>query len=212
MFLAFAVAAAACSGSEAIEPSVSGTSPPTISAAPATTETVAETTTTIAVTTTVAPTTTIDEVAWLAGAEAAYLKAWETYHAAIADPGDPDLRKAVADIYTNSGREDVLEILDSYAAANYIARPSPDIPAETRILQGALQVPDEDNVVDLVACEINSELYFEEGSAPGGGDALVSDEVFVGALLVRMRFDGANWKLESGRSDITGLAVESCTL
>jgi len=195
-----AFVAGACSGSD--EASSTDPPDPTVTSAPSTTD-VDSTTTTVVVTTTnvettIAPTTTVDDEARLRAAEEAYIAAWEAYHAAILDPSDPELRAEVERTNTGSNLEAALMAIDGFVEANYVARPHPELLAEVSILSEAMPVPDEPDLVDLIACEINSEAYFEVGSAPDGGDALVRDEVVVLRLLVRLRLVDGEWKTDSG--------------
>jgi len=84
------------------------------------------------------------------------------------------------------------------------------VEAEVSLLTPVMFVPGETNLVDLIACEINSEWYFEVGSRPDGGDALVRDEVIAVRILVRIRWDGEDWKSESGEIVASGIEVEQC--
>jgi hypothetical protein len=192
-----ALAVAACSGSDD-----AATTSPTATSAPATT--VAEPTTTPnSVTTTVvettsAPPTTVDDEARLRAAEQAYIAAWEAYHAAILDPSDPDLRAEVERTYMGGNLEIAVTALDGFVEADYVARANPDVPASVVIVKSALFVPGETDRAELIACEVNSEAYFEAGSAPDGGDALVRDEAVVLQLLVRIKLTDGVWKSESG--------------
>ena len=199
MLVLAALAVASCSGSDE-----AATTEPTATSAPATT--VAEpTTTTDAVTTTVvettaAPPTTVDDEARLRAAEQAYIAAWEAYHAAILDPSDPELRAEVERTFTGPNLEGSFAALDDYVAAGFVARRNPDMSAEVSILTSARPVPDEVDLVDLIACEVNSEAYYEIGSRPDGGDALVRDEIAALRLLVRIRLVDGLWKSESGET------------
>jgi hypothetical protein len=194
-----ALAVAACSGSdEAATTDPTTTSVPATTAAEPTTSTDAATTTVVETTTTTAPTTTVDDEARLRAAEQAYIAAWEAYHAAILDPSDPELRAEVERTNTGLNLEAAISTLDGFVEENYVARAHLDQPAEVSVLTAAMPVPGELNLVDLIACEVNSESYFEVGSAPDGGDALVRDEVVVLRLLVRIRFVDGKWKTESG--------------
>jgi len=196
VFASFAVAA--CSGSD----ESASTDPPvteqTTTAAEAVTTTEVATTSTVE--TTVAPTTTVDEEARLRAAEQAYIESWEAYHAAILDPSNPDLRAEVERTFTGPNLSASIEALDDYVDAAFVARPNPDVQAEVLVLTPALPVPGEDDLIDLIACEVNSEAYFEVGSRPDGGDSLIRDEVVVLRLLVRIRLVDGLWKSESGET------------
>jgi hypothetical protein len=197
MLVLAALAVAACSGSnEAATTDPTTTSVPATTAAEPTTTTDAVTTTVVE--TTAAPPTTVDDESRLRAAEQAYIESWEAYHAAILDPSDPELRAEVERTNTGLNLEAAISTLDGFVEENYVARAHLDQPAEVSVLTAAMPVPGELNLVDLIACEVNSESYFEVGSAPDGGDALARDEVVVLRLLVRIRFVDGKWKTESG--------------
>lgn len=209
MIVLAALAAGACSGSDE-----GGSTAPTVTSARTTTAaeptTTTDAVTTTSVETTAAPSTTVDDEARLRAAEEAYIASWEAYHAAILDPSDPELRAEVTRLFTGPNLELAVSALDDFKEAGYVARVNPDVPAEVSLLTSALFVPDETNLVDLIACEINSEWYFEVGSRPDGGDALVRDEVIAVRLLVRIRWDDGEWKSESGEIVDSGMEVDQC--
>jgi hypothetical protein len=197
MLVLAALAVAACSGSdEAATTEPTTTSVPATTAAEPTTSTDAATTTVVE--TTAAPPTTVDDEARLRAAEQAYIESWEAYHAAILDPSDPDLRAEVERTYMGGNLEVAVTALDGFVEADYVARANPDVPASVVIVESALFVPGETDRAELISCEINSEAYFEVGSAPDGGDALVRDEAVVLQLLVRIKLTDGVWKSESG--------------
>lgn len=204
-----ALVAGACSGSD----EAATTDPPTTSAPSSTavdpTTTAAEVATTV-VETTDAPTTTTDDEARLRAAEQAYIASWEAYHAAILDPSDPDLRAEVERTYTGGNLEVAIAALDEFVDANYVARVNPTVAAEVLLLTPAMFVPGETDLVDLIACEVNSEWYFEIGTRPDGGDALVRDEVVALRILVRIRWEDGEWKSESGEIVASGIGVDQC--
>ena len=200
-----ALGAGACSGSDD-----ASSTDPTATSAPSTTVPEPATTIDVATTTsaeaTVAPSTTVDDDARLRAAEQAYIESWEAYHAAILDPSDPELRAGVERTYTGGNLDGVLETLDGYVAAGYVARVHPDVLARTVVLSAPMPIPGEPDRVDMIVCEVNSELYFEVGSAPDGGDALVRDEVVTVRILARLKFENGEWRSESGKrlSRVTG--------
>lgn len=191
------LALAACSSSD----ESADTSQPLVLPSPATTSTTVAATTSTTSTipeTTVPPTTAADDPARLEAAGDAYIASWEAYHAAILDPTNPDLRAEIERTSTAETLELKISTVDSYAAANYVARLNPDVPAEVSLLTSVKLIPDETDFVDVVACEVNSEAFYEIGAAPDGSDALVRDEIVVLRVLVRMRLKEGQWKVESG--------------
>jgi hypothetical protein len=177
------------------------TSDATTTAATAVTSppTTAVVTTTTTTTTTEAPTTTVDDEAQFAAAEQAYFEAFDAYFAAARDPSNPDLRLEIERLYTGPSLEFTVSQLDAFVRENWVARPAEE-PSRTLILLSPLYLPDRTDVVELVACEIDSEIFVEVGGAPDGSDALVTDEVTVSRLLVRLRFDEDGWKVNSGET------------
>ncbi len=182
---------AACSSSG----SDSATSPSTT----ATTATTVAPTTESPAPSTDAPTTTIDTDAQLAAAEQAYLDAFDAYIAAARDPSNPDLRAAIERLYTGPNLEFTISQLDGFVEENWVARPGND-PSRTMILRTSRFVPDRTDFIELVSCEVNSEVFVEIGGAPDGSDALVTDEVTVGRLVVRLRQVDGLWKVDSGET------------
>jgi len=201
-----AFVAGSCSGSD----EVASTDPPdpTMTSAPSTTLAAPTTTTATTISeTTESPTTTVDDdEVRLRAAEQAYIASWEAYHAAILDPSDPELRAEVERLLTGPNLETANAALDEFVSANYVARPHPDRVSKALILETAQFVPGETDRVEMIVCEVNGESYFEVGSAPDGGDALVRDEVFVLEILVRMKWEDGQWRSESGerRSRLVG--------
>ena len=168
------VVLAACGGSDS-DSAATTTSPSTTTA----TVTTATTTTNAApVETTEAPSTTIDETEQLAAAEQAYLDAFDAYIAAARDPSNPDLRAEIERLYTGPNLEFTIDQLDGFVEQNWVARPGEE-PSRTIILLPPQFLPDRTDFVELVACEINTEVFVELGAAPDGSDALVTDEVTV---------------------------------
>jgi hypothetical protein len=161
--------------------------------------TAAETTTTVAAPVETAPSTTVGEAEQLAAAEQAYLDAFDAYIAAARDPSNPDLREEIERLYTGPNLEFTIDQLDGFVQQNWIARPGEE-PSRTEILAGPQFLSDRSDFIELVACEINTEVFVEIGAAPDGSDALVTDEVTVRRGLVRLRsIDGA-WKADSGET------------
>jgi hypothetical protein len=205
-----ALAVGACSGSdEAATTEATATSAPATTVAEPTTTTDAATTTVVE--TTAAPPTTVDDEARLRAAEQAYIESWEAYHAAILDPSDPELRAEVERTYMGGNLEVAVMALDGFVEADYVARVNPDVPAQVSLLNPAMFVPGETDLVDLIACEINSEWYYEVGARPDGGDALVRDEVVAVRLLVRIRWANGAWKSESGEVVASDAGDEECS-
>jgi len=191
---------AACSGSdESAETSQPMATPPPSTINTTIPATTTSTTTTIPETTN-SPTTAPDDPVRLKAAGDAYIASWEAYHAAILDPANPDLRAAYKRTAIGPVLESGVGALDNYASSNFVARSNPDVPARVSLMSDVLVVPGETDLVDVVVCEINSESYFEVGSAPGGGDALIQDEIIVLRLLVRLRLIDGQWKVESGET------------
>lgn len=188
---------AACSSSD----ESADTSQPLVLPSPATTSTTVAATTSTTSTipeTTVPPTTAADDPARLEAAGDAYIASWEAYHAAILDPTNPDLRAEIERTNTEPALDFVISALDSFVASNYVARPNLDVPAQVSLLSDVLLVPGESDLVDVIACEINSEAYYEIGAAPDGSDALVRDEIFVVHQVVRIRLVDGQWKTQDG--------------
>jgi len=186
------VVLAACGGSDS-DSAATTTSPSTTTA----TVTAATTTNAAPVETTEAPSTTIDEAEQLAAAEQAYLDAFDAYIAAARDPSDPDLRADIERLYTGPNLEFTIDQLDGFVEQNWIARPGEE-PSRTIILLPPQFLPDRTDFVELVACEIDSEVFVEPGAAPDGSDALVSDEVAVRRIVVRLRAGDDQWQSDSG--------------
>lgn len=162
--------------------------------------------------TTVSPTTTaLDDPERMRAAEEGYLAAWEAYHQAILDPSDPVLRAEVERTYTGPNLEAVTATLDRYVAEGLVAEVNPVVPARAEILQPGLPVPGQPAIVDIVVCEINSEPYFEVGSRPDGGRALIRDEVVALRILVRVENVNETWKLRSGENLSRQSGVEDCS-
>jgi hypothetical protein len=62
----------------------------------------------------------------------------------------------------------------------------------------------------LVACLVDSERFVEPGGAPDGTDALVTDEVTVRRVLVRLRLLDSQWKSDSGAMLAGFLTLDEC--
>ena len=157
-----------------------------------------------------APTTTIDTEAQLAAAEQAYLDAFDAYIAAARDPSDPALRAEIERLYTGPNLEFTISQLDSFVEKNWVARPAEE-PSRTIILLSPQFLPERTDFVELVACPINSERFVEVGGAPDGSDALVTDEITVRRLLVRLQFIDGQWKSDSGERLAELATPEECT-
>lgn len=188
---------AACSSSD----ESADTSQPLVLPSPATTSTTVAATTSTTSTipeTTVPPTTAADDPARLEAAGEAYIASWEAYHAAILDPTNPDLRAEIERTTTGVTLDKSISTLEGYAAASYVARPNPDVLAQVSLLTDVLLVPGETDLVDVVTCEINSEMYYQVGSAPDGGDSLIQDEVVVLRQLIRIALVDGEWKTRGG--------------
>ena len=193
---------AACDGS-----SSDGDTSTTTSAKPAPTS-VATTTEPPALSTD-APTTTIDSEAQLAAAEQAYLDAFDAYIAAARDPSNPALRAEIERLYTGPNLEFTISQLDGFVRQNLRALPA-DERSRAMILQTARFVPDRADFIELVSCEVNSEIFVELGGAPDGSDALVTDEVTVGRLVVRLQQVDGLWKSDSGETIAELASPEEC--
>ncbi len=188
------VVLAACGGSSS-DSDATTTSPSTTTA----TVTTATTTNAAPVETTEAPSTTIDEAEQLAAAERAYLDAFDAYIAAARDPSNPDLRAEIERLYTGPNLEFTIDQLDGFVEQNWVARPGEE-PSRTIILLPPQFLPDRTDFVELVACEINTEVFVEPGAAPDGSDALVTDEVTVRRGLIRLRAIDGDWRTDSGET------------
>lgn len=195
---------AACGGSGG---DASTTASPTTTTA---TTTTASTSTAPPVDTTEAPSTTVDTEAQLAAAEQAYLDAFDAYIAAARDPANPDLRAEIERLYTGPSLEFTLSQLDSFVDNNWVARPG-DEPSRTELLLSPQFLPERADVVELVACEINTERFVEVGGAPDGSDSLVNDEVVVRRELVRLELIDKQWRSRSGETLAELVSPEDCT-
>ena len=197
---AVTIAAASCLLLAACGDSDSDSDATTTTADPSTTTAVTTATTTAApVETTEAPSTTVDDEEALAAAEHAYLDAFDAYIAAARDPSNPDLRAEIERLYTGPNLEFTIDQLDGFVEQNWVARPGEE-PSRTEILAGPQFLPYRTDFIELVSCEINGEVFVEVGGAPDGSDSLVTDEVTVGRLIVRLqRVDGL-WKSDSGET------------
>jgi len=182
--------------------------PPTTVTQPTSTTEAATTTTAAATSTTVAPSTTISDEDRFRAAEQAFVESWEAYHAAILDPANPELRAEIERLATPETYQITIDVLDGFVEGGIVARPHPSIPAEVSVISDVAFVPGKRDLVDFIVCEINSEFYFEVGTAPDGSDALFRDEVYAVNSLQRMVWDGESWRLHSGevRSERVGVA------
>jgi hypothetical protein len=192
---------AACSDSN------SGADASTTTVAPATTA--ATTTTEPPAPSTEAPSTTVDTEAQLAAAEQAYLDAFDAYIAAARDPANPDLRAEIEHLYTGPNLEFTISQLDGFVEQNWVARPG-DEPSRTVVLRTASFLPDLTTFVELVSCEVNGEIFVEVGGAPDGSDSLVTDEITVGRLVVRLQLVEGLWKVDSGETIAELASPEDC--
>ena len=185
---------AACGGSGS-----DGDASTTTATSPSTTAAAVTTTTEALATTTEAPATTIDANTQLAAAEQAYLDAFDAYIAAARDPANPDLRAEIERLYTGPSLEFTISQLDGFVREGWAARAAEE-PSRTIVLLAPEFLPDRGDVVELVACEVNTERFFEIGGAPDGSDALVGDEVTVRRALVRMERVEEQWRARSGET------------
>ena len=144
-----------------------------------------------------APTTTIDSEAQLAAAEQAYLDAFDAYIAAARDPSNPALRAEIERLHTGPNLEFTISQLDGFVGEGWVARPA-DPPSSTTILAAPQFLPDRTDLVELVACAVDTEQFVEPGGAPDGTDALVTDEVTVRRVLVRLLLIDGQWRSDSG--------------
>ena len=145
-----------------------------------------------------APTTTIDSEAQLAAAEQAYLDAFDAYIAAARDPSNPALRAEIERLYTGPNLESTVSRLDRFVERGITSQEQPGNPSFAVVQEGPSFSESDDELVELIACEVDAERLVEIGAAPDGGDALVSDEVVVERILVRSRLIDGVWKSESG--------------
>ena len=186
---------AACGGSDS--DSETATTSTTAGSSPTTVADTTSTTTESPVGTTGVTNTTLDADAQLAAAEQAYLDAFDAYIAAARDPANPDLRANIEALYTGPNLEFTISQLDSFVEQNWVARPGEE-PSRTMILESPQFLPDRVDLVELVACEIDAEVFVELGAAPDGSDALVTDETVVRRIVVRVRSIDESWKSDSG--------------
>jgi len=149
-------------------------------------------------TSTEVPTTTIDTEAQLAAAEQAYLDAFDAYIAAARDPSNPELRAEVERLYTGPNLESTVSRLDRFVQRGITSQEQPGSPSFAVVQEGPSFSESDDELIELIACEVDAERLVEIGAAPDGGDALVSDEVVVERILVRSRLIDGVWKSESG--------------
>lgn len=204
IFVASCLLLSACDSSG----SNSEASTTTTTVAPAPTA-VATTTTETAVPTTEAPSTTIDTEAQFAAAEQAYVDAFDAYIAATRDPSNPDLRAEIDRLYTGPSLESAISQLDGFVRQNWVARPAEE-PSMATVLVSPQFLPDRTDIVELVACAINTERIVEVGAAPDGSDALVDDEVTVVRGLIRLELIDGQWKAQSGETLATLAPPEDC--
>ena len=182
--VASCVLLAACGGSGSDgDASTTTEAPTTTAAATTTTPSPATTTATTEAPTTETPTNTLDTDEQLAAAEQAYLDAFDAYIAAARDPANPELRADIERLYTGPNLEFTINQLDSFVEQNWVALPGEE-PSRTIILLSPQFLPDRTDFVELVACEVDGEIFVELGGAPDGSDALVTDEV-VGRSVCR---------------------------
>ena len=186
---------AACGGSDS--DSETATTSTTAGSSPTTVADTTSTTTESPVGTTGVTNTTLDADAQLAAAEQAYLDAFDAYIAAARDPANPDLRANIEALYTGPNLEFTISQLDSFVEQNWVARPGEE-PSRTMILESPQFLPDRVDLVELVACEIDAEVFVELGAAPDGSDALVSDRIVVRRGLTRLELVDDQWKSRSG--------------
>ena len=205
---AFAVVVASCVLLAACDGSSSDSDTSTTTSATSAPTSVA-TTTEPPATSTEAPTTTIDTEAQLAAAEQAYLDAFDAYIAATRDPSNPDLRAEIERLYAGPSLETAISQLDGFVRQNWVARPAEE-PSRATVLVSSQFLPDRTDIVELVACAINTERIVEVGAAPDGSDALVDDEVTVVRGLVRLELIDGQWKAQSGETLATLAAPEDC--
>ena len=144
-----------------------------------------------------APTTTIDPEAQLAAAEQAYLDAFDAYIAAARDPSNPALRAEIERLHTGPNLKFTISQLDGFVGEGWVARPA-DPPSSTTILAAPQFLPGRTDFVELVACAVDTEQFVEPGGAPDGTDALVTDEVTVRRVLVRLLLIDGQWRSDSG--------------
>jgi hypothetical protein len=207
--VASCVLLAACGGSGSDDASTATDASTTTAAATTTTESTATTTATTEAPTTETPTTTLDTDEQLAAAEQAYLDAFDAYIAAARDPANPELRADIERLYTGPNLEFTINQLDSFVEQNWVALPGEE-PSRTIILLSPQFLPDRTDFVELVNCEVDSEIFVEPGGAPDGSDALVSDEVVVRRGLTRLELIGGQWKSRSGEVLAELASAEEC--
>ena len=195
---------AACGGSGS-----DGDASTTTATSPSTTAAAVTTTTEAPATTTEAPATTIDTDTQLAAAEQAYLDAFDAYIAAARDPANPDLRAEIERLYTGPSLEFTISQLDGFVREGWAARPA-DEASNVIILLSPQFIPERSDFVELVACTFNSERFVEVGGAPDGSDSLVTDEVAINRLLVRLKLVDGTWRADSGETLAELSSAEQC--
>ena len=195
---------AACGGSGS-----DGDASTTTATSPSTTAAAVTTTTEAPAPTTGVPAITIDTDTQLAAAEQAYLDAFDAYIGAARDPSNPDLRAEIERLYTGPNLEFTISQLDSFVEQNWVARPGEE-PSRTIILATPQFVPGRTDFIELVACEVDAERFVEVGGAPDGSDALVTDEIAVRRIVVRLRTVDEVWKSDSGEVVADLASPEDC--
>ena len=121
----------------------------------------------------------------------------------------PDLRAEIERLYTGPNLEFTISQLDSFVEQNWVARPAEE-PSRTIILLAPQFVPGRTDFIELVACEVDAERFVEVGGAPDGSDALVTDEIAVRRIVVRLRTVGELWKSDSGEVVADLASPEDC--
>lgn len=209
------LALAACIGSDADDddPDVTSTAESTtVDESADTTEPpdAAATPTTESPPTTELPPTTVSDADLAAEVEAAYLAAFDAYHAALLDPSNEALRDAVRDTHSGDGEAERIEILDDLVALNRIARSHPTlVPVAT--VTGSVRFENESRTqASLVACEIIPEWFFEVGSGPNGEDALLRDTVLRADVIAVLEIEDDVWTDAGGSTTSEQVGVATC--
>ncbi len=110
----------------------------------------------------------------------------------------PTFAAEIERLYTGPNLEFTIDQLDALVEQNWVAQPNSDEPSRSLILLSPQPVPDRPELVELVACEIDSQVFVEVGGAPDGSDELVDDQIVIRRILVRMEAVEGKWKSRSG--------------
>ena len=124
-------------------------------------------------------------------------------------PGNVEALDAV---YTADGlaRQVVESDLETLRSEGWRLRPNPEIPNSLTIEQIWLLDGPPSTRADVQACVVDPAILYEPGGAPGGGDAIVNDEVVVGRVVEHLVFVDGAWRLDEVEVIDEWRGVTSC--